>query len=258
MPLESSESGTPQPPVDSSALRHSSLLGHRRSKPTSPEKPPALIRAERPVVSAPASTAPEPMAPPPAQPEPPVVIPAAPRGRKTPAKAAPKTPAPKAAKSKTPAKVDPEILALQQQLQELREALNSRPGWDDFKDLELRLLRSSAPPPPPASLPSQELEPLRELLQTRQEELEELSSVVSEFQEQNEQAEKELSQLRQQLSQREKEVAVLQQQLEECLHVEARLERSESLLREALLGLLSPGDEYNEELVEQIQHFLSL
>ena len=39
---------------------------------------------------------------------------------------------------------------------------------------------------------------------------------------------------------------------------EQRMRLAEGFLREALLGLLSPGDEFNEELVEQIQHFLAL
>lgn len=120
----------------------------------------------------------------------------------------------------------------------LSEALAARPTWSDLQALESRLRVGASE--------TQEIVSLKELLRTREEELEELGLVVSEFQEQNEQVSAEV----QQLSHR------LREAQQQAVEAEMRAQLAEGFLREALLGLLSPGDEFNEDLVEQIQHFL--
>ena len=120
----------------------------------------------------------------------------------------------------------------------LSEALAARPTWSDLQALESRLRVGASE--------TQEIVSLKELLRTREEELEELGLVVSEFQEQNEQVSAEV----QQLSHR------LREAQQQAVEAEMRAQLAEGFLREALLGMLSTGDEFNEDLVEQIQHFL--
>jgi chromosome segregation ATPase len=176
--------------------------------------------------------------------------PTAPKTSKAPARTA---------TSRTPKQPEPapELLALKEQVEQLSAALSSRPTWDDLRSLENRM---SAWMRLPAD--SEALMQLQEQLQTRQEELEELSGIVSEFQEQNEQAQRRLQQMTGQLQNLAEELDETRQQLElsqqQRHQAEQRTHLAEGFLREALLGLLSPGDEFNEELVEQIQHFLSL
>lgn len=153
----------------------------------------------------------------------------------TPGKAAPskKPPAPKA-----PDAAD--FRALVEEVARLSEALSSRPTWSDLKALESRLKEGGT------TERDSEVEHLNELLRTRQEELEELGLVVSEFQEQNELAHAQI----QDLTRRLREAQL------ETVEAETRQQIAEGFLREALLSLLAPGDEFNEDLVEQIQHFL--
>ena len=170
-----------------------------------------------------------------------VPIPPAKAVRKPRTPAAPKATTPKKAPAAKPKAPDGATFqALVQEVARLSEALATRPTWSDLKELEARL-QSLQP-----ALPGEEAEHLRELLRTREEELEELGLVVSEFQEQNEQAYSQIQELNQRL-------------LEAHAHsveAETRAQMAEGFLREALLSLLAPGDEFNEDLVEQIQHFL--
>jgi hypothetical protein len=252
MPSEPAESNSAFHPPEG-GLHRSALLGHRKARPSGLEKPQAFTPKERP---------PKPPAPPPAPapaPEPPppplavVPEPAPPARPARKSRAAPVPKAPKATKTE-PKKVSPapklktpdavSFQALVEQVARLSEALAARPTWADLKALEMRL----------GSGPTQEVDPavnaqvehLQELLRTREEELEELGGVVSEFQEQNEKAYTQLREL----------TARLRQAQEEAHQAIERQRLAEGFLREALLGLLSPGDEFNEDLVEQIQHFL--
>ncbi|MBN9417501.1 MAG: hypothetical protein J0I12_18780 [Candidatus Eremiobacteraeota bacterium] len=177
------------------------------------------------------------------KPAPLVVVPEPPAkpARKARTPAAPKTVTPK--KAPTPRAKAPDAAAFQALVQEvarLSEALAARPTWSDLKELEARL--QSVQP----ALSGDEAESLRELLRTREEELEELGLVVSEFQEQNEKAFSQIQELNQRL---------LEAQAH-SVESETRAQMAEGFLREALLSLLAPGDEFNEDLVEQIQHFL--
>ncbi len=185
-----------------------------------PEKP-APVLEEKP---APLAVVPEPPAPP-ARP-----------ARKPRAAPAPKKPAlarPKAPDAAT-------FQALVEEVARLSEALAARPTWADLKSLESRLSGAAA------AVPESEVEHLQELLRTREEELEELGLVVSEFQEQNEQAHAQIQDLTRRLRQAQ----------QDTVEAETRQQMAEGFLREALLSLLAPGDEFNEDLVEQIQHFL--
>lgn len=244
MPSDPAESNSAFHPPEG-GLHRSALLGHRKARPTGLEKPQAFTPKERPpkpLASAPAP-APEPL------PLPLVVVPEpeppAKAARKPRAPAAPKAPKAAAPKKVTPA-TKPKALdgeafqALVEQVARLSEALAERPTWADLKALEKRLGSGSTAEVDP------EVEHLQELLRTREEELEELGIVVSEFQEQNEQAYTQLRELTMRLRQAQEET---RQAIE-------RQQMAEGFLREALLGLLSPGDEFNEDLVEQIQHFL--
>ena len=185
--------------------------------------------------------------------------PAAARGKATPAKPKTASKTPRAAASpKVPAPTLAEFVALRQQVEAVEQALSTRPTWEDLRALESRLSAYLNP----ALADSEAMEQLQEQLQTKIEELEELSIIVSEFQEQNEQAQQLLSQRSQKLQEVEARLERTQEQLIECeqinLEAEERSRVAEGFLREALLSLLSPGDEFNEELVEQIQTFLSL
>lgn len=230
-------------PSDSGAIRRSALLGQRqKSRPQTIEKP-ALLPTKKPE---PAS------------------------------EASPKRP-PRKAPAKAPA--DP-LEPLRLQVQELSQALASRPSWDDLRALEDRLVAQLRPAAKPEEIAYLELE--RQLaersealrlsqdeLRTRHEELEELSGIVSEFQEQNEQAQQRIQLLTGRLHELHDQLTQAQDELQEAraefsraqeMRVEAehRCKVGEGFLREALLSLLSPGDEFNEDLVEQIQHFLAL
>lgn len=240
MPSDPAESNSAYHPPEG-GMHRSALLGHRKNRSTALEKPQAFTPKERPSkVAAPQPPDPTPLAvvvEPPAAPAKPAAVKATRKPRATPTPKA--TPAPKkAAAPKAPDAAS--FQALVQEVARLNEALASRPDWSDLKALEARLRG-----PAPAADPS-ELEHLQELLRTREEELEELGSVVSEFQEQNEQAYAQLQEL----------TARLRQAQEEARQALDRQRMAEGFLREALLGLLSPGDEFNEDLVEQIQHFL--
>lgn len=244
MPSDPAESNSAFHPPEG-GLHRSALLGHRKARPTGLEKPQAFTPKERPpkpLASAPAP-APEPL------PLPLVVVPepepTAKAARKPRAPAAPKAPKAASPKKVTPAPktkdLDGEAFqALVEQVARLSEALADRPTWADLKALEQRMGSGSTPGVDP------EVEHLQELLRTREEELEELGIVVSEFQEQNEQAHTQLREL----------TTRLRQAQEETRYAIERQQMAEGFLREALLGLLSPGDEFNEDLVEQIQHFL--
>ncbi|MBS2038492.1 hypothetical protein JST97_26165 [bacterium] len=229
MPSDSAESNSAYHPPEG-GLHRSALLGHRKTRSTALEKPQAFTPKERPPKAAPPPP-PEPVV----RPEP-QTIKATPKTRAAKAPAAPKKAA--VARAKAPDAVA--FQALVEEVARLSQALASRPDWADLKALESRL---SGPAP---SADPGEIEHLQELLRTREEELEELGSVVSEFQEQNEQAYSQLREL----------TARLRQAQEEARQAVDRQRMAEGFLREALLGLLSPGDEFNEDLVEQIQHFL--
>lgn len=149
---------------------------------------------------------------------------------------------------------------LRHQMQLLREELSQRPRWEDLHQLERRffeLLENHS---------SQS--DAKDRLRLREEELEEMASVAQEFQDQLAAAQTRLLQL----EQSSQEDRLARKQLTELLDssriqlvqmetdnqiLHNRLERAQGFLRDALLGLLSPGDEFNEELVEQIQHFLT-
>jgi len=207
-------------------------LGQRKNRSTGLEKPPAFVRKERPEKPAPVQEEkPAPLAVVPEPQEPP-----AKPARKPRAVPAPKKPA--AVKPKAPDAAT--FQALVEEVARLSEALAARPTWADLKSLESRLSGS------PAAAPVGEVEHLQELLRTRQEELEELSLVVSEFQEQNEQANAQIQDLTRRLREAQ----------QDTVEAETRQQMAEGFLREALLSLLAPGDEFNEDLVEQIQHFL--
>ncbi|MBX3166366.1 MAG: hypothetical protein KF760_03095 [Candidatus Eremiobacteraeota bacterium] len=198
-------------------------MGQRKNRPTGLEKPPAFVRQERREKPAPSEPAP------PAKPAP------KPRAQST--SRAPKKPP--AVKAKAPDAAT--FQALVEEVARLSQALATQPTWADLKALEERLLPGDSAP----SAGSQ-LEDLQELLRTREEELEELGLVVSEFQEQNEQAHAQIQELTRRLREAQAET----------VQAEIRQQLAEGFLREALLSLLAPGDEFNEDLVEQIQHFL--
>ncbi|MBT9586970.1 hypothetical protein IV102_26750 [bacterium] len=143
-------------------------------------------------------------------------------------------------------------------MEDLTDALHRQPGWDDLRALENRLSAYLRPP----AVDAEQFSQLQAQLKTRQEELEELSGIVSEFQEQNEQAQQRLQEMGEQLQDTQHALDDTRHRLgasQQSLHeAEQRTRLAEGFLREALLGLLSPGDEFNEELVEQIQHFLAL
>jgi len=216
-------------------LHRSALLGQRKNRSTGLEKPPAFVRKERhekPAVQAEESK-PSPLA---AVPEAPAKPTRKTRAAKPAAAKVPATP------KKTPAKA-PTAAAFQALVEEvarLSETLAARPTWSDLKELESRLSQGGS------DQTDGQVAHLQELLRTRQEELEELGLVVSEFQEQNELAHAQIQDLTRRLREAQ-QVAV---------EAETRQQIAEGFLREALLSLLSPGDEFNEDLVEQIQHFL--
>lgn len=215
-------------------LHRSALLGQRKSRSAGLEKPPAFVRKERHEKPAeenkPAAlvVVPEPAEPPgkPAR-----------KARAASPKAIPAPKKPAATKAKPPDALT--FQALVEEVARLSEALAARPTWADLKALEGRLSGSAAPD-------RSEVESLQELLRTREEELEELGLVVSEFQEQNEQAHAHIQELTRRLREAQ----------EDTVQAEVRQQMAEGFLREALLSLLAPGDEFNEDLVEQIQHFL--
>jgi len=225
-------------PTESVALRRSSLLGQRKKANHANDKPITFSRKEKPVV--PVLSEPE----------------AAPTPRlKAPPKAK-ATPKPRATKAK-----DPEIAELRKVVEKLSQELARRPDWADLQKLEALILTQ-------APAPTQEHEGLQEQLQNREEELEELASVVQEFQDQVAESQAKLQEMQRareddQLARRQLE-ELLNEALQKAEHLreensllEGRLSRAQGFLRDALLGLLSPGDEFNEELVEQIQHFLT-
>lgn len=230
MPPDSAESNSAFHPPEG-GLHRSALLGQRKSRAAGLEKPPAFVRKDRPVKPA-SSVEPPPLA---VVPEPPEV-PAKPAHKPRAAKAAPAPKKPPAAKAPDAAAFQ----ALVEEVTRLREALADRPTFSDLKALESRVQGGGRPER------DSEVEHLHELLRTRQEELEELGLVVSEFQEQNEMANAQI----QDLTRRLREAQL------ETVEAETRQQIAEGFLREALLSLLAPGDEFNEDLVEQIQHFL--
>lgn len=219
-------------------MHRSALLGQRKNRPSGMEKPPAFVRKERheksalpveEIKPAPLAVVPEP-------------APTAKPTRKARAASSKATETPKkppAPKAKAPDGAA--FQALVEEVARLRDALAERPSWADLKALEQRLSGDS----PPLQSAEEVLE-LQELLRTREEELEELGLVVSEFQEQNERAHAEIQDLTRRL----------REALEDTVQAEIRQQMAEGFLREALLSLLAPGDEFNEDLVEQIQHFL--
>lgn len=228
---------------ESGALRRSSLLGQRKKANHVNDKPITFSRKEKPPVPV--------MVEPEAKPLP------APTRVKTAAKVkAP--PKPRASKPKKS-----EVDELRELLQVLSQELARRPSWEDLDKLEGRLRAEWS-----SQNPSQEQEELQEQLQNREEELEELASVVQEFQDQVAEGQLKLVEIqkareedllaRSQLEELLNEALQKAEQLtEEKSFLESRLARAQGFLRDALLGLLSPGDEFNEELVEQIQHFLT-
>jgi len=232
LPPDSAESNSAHT-HDSGVHHRSALLGQRKSRPNPMEKPQAFaVRKER-LEKAPALVEE-------AKPIPLVVVPEPPEPPSKPArKPRPSTPR-KAAASKPKAPDGAAFQKLVEEVTRLSEALAARPTWADLRDLENRLVQA-----PAAHL--SEVEHLQEMLRTREEELEELGQVVSDFQEQNEAAADKIRELTARLREAEADLE------------ESRASRhlAEGFLREALLGLLSPGDEFNEDLVEQIQHFLT-
>ena len=231
LPPDSAESNSAFP-HDSGVLHRSALLGQRKTRPNPMEKPQAFaVRKDRsekaPVPVEEVKPVPLAVVPEPEAPARPTRKPRASSPRK------PATPKPKAPDG-------PAFQKLVEEVARLSEALATRPTWTDLKALEGRLVQN-----PSADL--SEIEHLQEMLRTREEELEELGQVVSDFQEQNEAAGAELRELTARLRETEAD-------LEES---RASQRLAEGFLREALLGLLSPGDEFNEDLVEQIQHFLT-
>lgn len=233
LPPDSAESNSAHP-HDSGVHHRSALLGQRKSRPNPMEKPQAFaVRKER-LEKAPA-LAEE------AKPIPLVVVPEPFEPPSKPArKPRPSTPPRKPAAPKPKAPDGAAFQKLIEEVTRLSEALAARPTWADLRDLENRLVQA-----PAAHL--SEVEHLQEMLRTREEELEELGQVVSDFQEQNEAAADKIRELTARLREAEADLE------------ESRASRhlAEGFLREALLGLLSPGDEFNEDLVEQIQHFLT-
>lgn len=206
---------------ESDPRRRSSLLGPRKSA-SPPEKPAILTRRN----STPLETAPAtPVVP---TPTPSVAVSAK-------AKATPKA----APKAKAPAKPKLSLASLQEQIAELQAALQRCPSWTDLELLEARLQSLSQDPA--------ETEKLQEDLQNRKEELDELADINAEQQE-------EIDEMRLRLAKMHRQLGI---QEEYSGRLEARLRQAESFLRESLLSLLSPGDEFNDELVEQIQLFLS-
>lgn len=110
---------------------------------------------------------------------------------------------------------------------------------------------------------------LEKQLQSSREEAEELSGLMSDLETQLADAHKRLERMEREAE----EDRMARRQLEKLLHsgrhrLEAeqnlrlqgqqRLHRAESLLREALLALLSPGDEFQDQLVDEVQQFLEL
>ncbi len=218
-------------------LHRSALLGQRKSRSTGLEKPPAFVRKERHEKPAPpiedSKASPLVVVPEPAE------APAKParKPRATTPRSAPAHKKPAVTKAKAPDGAT--FQALAEEVARLRDALAARPTWADLKALEERLCANALPA-------DAEREDLLELLRTREEELEELGLVVSEFQEQNEQAHAQIQEL----------TRLLHEAQENTVQAEIRQQMAEGFLREALLSLLAPGDEFNEDLVEQIQHFL--
>lgn len=231
LPPDSAESNSAFP-HDSGVLHRSALLGQRKTRPNPMEKPQAFARKERlEKAAAPIEEA---------KPLPLVVVP---EPVDTPAKPTRKPRATTPRQPAAPKPKAPDGFAFQKLVEEvarLSEALAARPTWADLHQLEGRLGHN-----PAADL--SEVEHLQEMLRTREEELEELGQVVSDFQEQNEAAGAELRELTARLREAEADLEESRQ----------RQHQAEGFLREALLGLLSPGDEFNEDLVEQIQHFLA-
>ena len=205
----------------------------RKNRSAGLEKPPAFVRKERPEKPAPVleESKPAPLAVVIAPPAPPAKPARKPRAAPAPKK-------PPAVKAKAPDGVT--FQALVEEVARLSEALAARPTWADLNSLEKRLSGGAVVGT------DGEVEHLQELLRTRQEELEELGLVVSEFQEQNEQAHAQIQELTRRLREAQ----------QDTVEAETRQQIAEGFLREALLSLLAPGDEFNEDLVEQIQHFL--
>jgi chromosome segregation ATPase len=130
---------------------------------------------------------------------------------------------------------------LQAQVELLQAALQRCPSWTDLELLESRLSAGHL-----SRESAEESEKLHETLQNRTEELDELAEINAQLQEENEELRHRLTQIEQKLD-RQREVG---------RQIESRLAAAEGLLRESLLSLISPGDEFYEELVEQIQRFL--
>lgn len=213
---------------DASVLRRSALLGQRKSTRKTPDKPVTFTRKG-------ASEA----APPPADTKP---------------------PARKKATRKTPEKSDPALEELRLRLDGLARELAGRPTWDDLQALETRL-RSPGQ--------TDEVDRLQALLRTRQEELDEMASLLEDLEEQAREGAERVRELEGKCEEDRVARGELERLLnsarrklrqEEQQHERARqrVSQAEAFLREALLGLLSPGDEFNDELVEQIQSFLDL
>jgi len=239
LPPDSAESNSAFP-HDSGVLHRSALLGQRKTRPNPMEKPqafgarkerlekaPSLLEEARPI---PLVVVSEPIEPPS-------------RPARKPRASTPRKPAP--AKLKAPDGAAFQKLA--EEVARLSEALAARPTWADLQALESRM------GPGPATQLSG-MQHLQEMLHTREEELEELGQVVSDFQEQNEAAADKIRELTARLREAE---ADLEENRQDALQAQERQQLGEGFLREALLGLLSPGDEFNEDLVEQIQQFLT-
>ena len=214
---------------DSGAIRKSVLLGSRKARSATPDKPVVVTRRE---------PAPSPEPPPEPKPAP---------------KPARKAAAPKKPRAPKKAPADP-LLELRAELEQLKALLGQCPTFADLQRLEERLeVRKSSP---------DEVEGLREQLQNRSEELAELSLLLEESEQRQQQFVLEAEELKVEREHLENLLAETRQDLqdmeERCSELQLKVRRSEGFLRDALLGLLSPGDEFNEDLVEQIQNFLSL
>lgn len=161
-----------------------------------------------------------------------------------------------------PTPLEAELAQLVLRVAGLADDLAARPSWDDLRQLEARLK-----PQPDAW--ETELEQLRAELRLRQEELDEMAILLQDFEEQQQQAQERIQELERnceedRLARRQLEKLLnsargkLRQEELQRIEGSTRLNQAEAFLREALLGLLSPNDEFNEELVEQIQLFLEM
>jgi chromosome segregation ATPase len=250
--------------TDSSSLRRSALLGQRKSRST-PDKPMTFstrkARAEEPSNEPEPAHAGDPVT---LQVEAPQALESAKplRSRDSRRRSSKTAKQPSVSAVPVPTPLEAEVAQLVLRVARLADDLAARPSWEDLRGLEARLK-------PEADAWESEREQLRAELRLRQEELDEMATLLQDFEEQQQQAQERIKELERnsdedRLARRQLEKLLnsargkLRQEELQRLESSTRLNQAEAFLREALLGLLSPNDEFNEELVEQIQMFLEL